>query len=287
MGKIDNCQVGVFLGYSGRGSFALLDADLYLPHEWTRSRARLRKAHVPDEVTFRSKIDIADAQLRRVGPRVRHAWIVGDDEFGRPAWFRRALRRRGERYVLEVPLNTSIRDLEADPPRTPRGKPGRPFTRSPITTIHEWIQQQAASRWKRVMVRDGEKGPKEVDVLVRRVRAMNGQKLGQRERVIVTRDVDLPTEVRSFLSNADALTAPEILARVACTRHQIEDAFEVCKDDLGMDHYEVRSWVGWQHHMTLTLMTLWFVVREQRRLGEKNLRDHDAVNGSTTSEPAA
>lgn len=276
LGKVDNCQVGVFIGYSGRGSFTLLDADVFLPHEWTRSRARLTDAHVPPEIGFRSKIQIADAQLRLVGPRIRHRWVVGDDEFGRPAWFRRALNRRGERYVLEVPSNTNIRDLE----------PASATSRR-VFAATEWMQAQPSSAWNRVTVRHGTKGPKLVDVLVRRVHARHNQKFKMPELLIITRDVDDPSELRYFLSNADPLTSSEILARVASTRHQIEEGFELLKDDLGMDHYEVRSWVGWHHHMTLSLMTQWFVVLEHRRLGEKNHGLDDANHCSPASEPAA
>lgn len=287
LGKVENCQVGVFVAYSGGGSTMLLDADLYLPQEWTRRRALLREAHVPEEVKFRNKLKIAEAQLALVAPRVRHGWVVGDDEFGRPAWFRRRLDKRGERYVLEVPLNTSIRDLEARPPRTPAGKPGPAFKVVPFPTIDKWLQKHGFKSCKRVTVRNGEQGPKEVDVLIRRVRTMNRFKHGRCELMIITRDVDQPTEIKAFLSNADSRTPSEILTRVAGARHQIEEAFEVCKDDLGMDHYEVRSWVGWHHHMTMTLLTLWFVIREQRRLGEKNNGPDSQLNSPASAEPAA
>lgn len=286
LGKEDNCQVGVYVGYCGRGSSVLLDADLYLPHEWTRSRDRLDAAHVPDEIGFRTKIEIANQLLNVVAPRLPHEWIVGDDEFGRPVWFRRALRRRGETYLLEVPGNTVVRDLEAIPPRHPPGRRG-PARQVPFTSVESWRKIQPAAAWTRVHVRDGEKGPIDVEVITCRVRAKQNRKTGQRELLMVTRTLDPQPEIRSYLSNTDANTPRDLLARVAASRHRVEECFELGKDDLGMDHYEVRSWVGWHHHMTMSLLAQWFLTLEQRRLGEKNTSAHRLDDGAAPSEAVA
>ena len=130
MGKIENCQVGVFLGYVGGGSYTLVDGDLYLPHEWTRSRARLDSCQVPRTIGFRTKIQIAQDLLSLAAPKLPHQWIVGDDEFGRASDFRRKLRRQGERYLLDVPSNTVIRDLAARVPPRGAGQRGRPPERA-------------------------------------------------------------------------------------------------------------------------------------------------------------
>lgn len=287
LGKQDNCQVGVFLAYHGNGSSLLVDGDLYLPHEWTRSRARLDSCHVPREIGFRSKIEIADEIHQRVASRIPHGWTVGDDEFGRPAWFRRALRRRGERYVLEVPSNTLIRDLEAPPPLRRPGQRGAQPQPSLIQAV-EWARSRPAAAWTRVWVRDGEKGPQELEVTTTRVRAQSERKLGQHEILVVTRRFATDPEMKYFLSNADAgEVTRQRLAQVAVHQHRIEEAFQVAKDDLGMDHYEVRSWIGWHHHMTMAFLSHWFLTREHRRLGEKISGVDGGVDGQSRQEGVA
>lgn len=286
LGKTDNCQVGVFISYHGRGSFTLLDGELYLPHEWTRRRARLDKCHVPQETGFRTKIEIALELLDLVSPRVPHRWVTGDDEFGRPAWFRRALRHRKETYLLEVPSDTLIRDLEGVPPAPVPGQKG-PRPKVPFVHVADWAKIQAPGVWSRVLVRDGEKGPLEVDVITTRVRAKNEQKIGPRELLVIVRTLEKNPEIRYYLSNADATTSRETLARVAGSRHSIEECFEISKDDLGMDHYEVRSWVGWRHHMTMSFLAHWFLTLEQRLVGEKNTGPHGGLDGAGAAETAA
>ena len=134
LGKVDNCQVGVFLAYAAAGGYAPLDRRLYLPKEWAGDEARRQKCHVPPEVAFREKWQIALDLLDRSLPGLAHGWIAGDDEFGRASEFRAALRQRKERYVLDVPCNTTVRDLERRRPPGPGGRQGLvpkvPFVRA-------------------------------------------------------------------------------------------------------------------------------------------------------------
>lgn len=287
LGKIDNCQAGVYIAFHGQGSSVLVDGDLFLPHEWTASRVRMNVCHVPQEIRFRSKITIARELHELVAPRIRHGWTVGDDEFGRPAHFRRSLRRRGERYVLEVPANTAIRDLDApQPPRVP-GQRG-PVPQPEAVGIGEWARELPKSAWTRVFVRDGEKGPLILEVATARVRTRTDRKKdGHREIAVVTRSIDKTPELKYFLSNADALTPRQTLAQVAVHQHRIEECFQLAKDDIGMDHYEVRSWLGWQHHMTMSFLGHWFVTREHRRLGEKIPCADAGLDGQAHAEGVA
>ena len=123
LGKVENCQVGVFLGYVSAAEHALVDFRLYLPREWAKDRKRRKKCRVPKEVRYRTRHELSLEMLRRRGPALPHSWVAGDDEMGRPAWFRKRLAADHERYLLAVPSNTSIRDLEAAPP--PYGGHGR------------------------------------------------------------------------------------------------------------------------------------------------------------------
>jgi len=272
LGKVDNCQVGVFLAYAAQAGYAPLDRRLYLPKDWADDAARREKCHVPPDVKFQEKWQIALDLLDRSLPGLAHGWITGDDELGRPAEFRAALRLRKERYVLDVPCNTLVRDLERRRPR--RRHAGRGRKREvPFQRADSWAANQPESRWERIEVRSGEKGPLLVDAMTVRVRTKQDGRIGPEERLVVIRPVG---ESRIDYAMTDA--GPEVpLAKVVGAqrqRHRIEEIFEAGNGEAGLDHYEVRSWIGWHHHMTLSLVALWYLCLERRRVGGENPCDH-------------
>ena len=116
LGKIDNCQVGIYMAYVSSREHALVDMRLYLPKEWTKDRKRRKKAGIPKEVRYRTRHQLCLEMLETHGEKLPHSWIAGDDEMGRPYWFRRRLNELTERYLLAVPSNTLVRDLDVDPP---------------------------------------------------------------------------------------------------------------------------------------------------------------------------
>ena len=116
LGKVENCQVGVYMGYVSEVEHALVDFRLYLPKEWARDRKRRKTCGVPEDLRYQTRHELALEMLDQRGAVLPHSWVSGDDEMGRPAWFRQALNERKEQYLLAVPSNTSIRDLEAEPP---------------------------------------------------------------------------------------------------------------------------------------------------------------------------
>jgi SRSO17 transposase len=273
LGKQENCQLGVFLAYAAPDGYAPLDRQLYLPREWADDPARRQKCHVPGEVAFREAWRIAADLLQRSGPGLPHAWVVGDDEFGRPAEFRALLRRRGERYVLDVPCNTTVRDLECRRPRRRRAGVGRKRA-VPFCRADTWAARQPDDRWTRLMIRAGEKGPLRVDAMTVRVRAKHERRIGPEERLVVMRTVEARPQVHYALSNAPADVPLVELVRARFTRHRVEEVLEAAKQEAGLAHYEVRGWVGWHHHMTLSLLALWFLCGERRRVGGENTGDH-------------
>jgi SRSO17 transposase len=278
LGKVDNCQVGVFLAYAAEAGYAPLDRRLYLPKDWAADGARREKCHVPPEVKSQEKWRIAPDLLDRSLPGLPHGWITGDDEFGRPAEFRAAPRGRAERYVLDVPCNTTVRDLERRRPR--RRHAGRGRRREvPFQRVDAWAKGQPESRWVRVPVRAGEKGPLEVDAMTVRVRAKRDGRIGPEERLVVMRSVG-ESRIDYALTNA----GPEVplieLVRVQRQRHRVEEVFEAGNGEAGLDQYEVRSWVGWHHHMALALVALWFLCLERRRVGGENPGDDGVADAS-------
>ena len=257
LGKVDNCQIGVFVAYSAPRGFTLLDAELYLPKEWAGDRARRKKAHVPKKVKFQTSWELADDLLQRVGPRVPHAWVVGDDEFGRPSEFRDRLADRQERYLLEVPSNTLV--------RRPPSWPGR---RAKWCTVADRKARRSPAKWTRITVRDGDKGTIEVFAFCTRVETRRPNGPAREEVLLIMRTIS-DSQTWYFLAPNGTKLDTAALVRVAARRHHIEQAFEAAKGEAGLDHYEVRSWVGWHHHMTLSMLALWFLVLERRRLGKK------------------
>ncbi len=162
-GKVDNCQVGVYMGYVSRHDHALLDFRLYLPQEWARDKRRRQACHVPPEVHYHTRQEQCLEMLEEWGEQVPHGWVTGDDELGRHTRFRHELRERGERYVLGVPCNTTIRNLEAPWPEY-QGRGRRP--KAPWQSVTQWRQCLDVDAWRYLTVRDGEKGPVAVEMVV-------------------------------------------------------------------------------------------------------------------------
>src|SRR5919197_2139689 len=184
-GKIDNCQVGVFMGYVSRHDHALLDFRLSLPEEWARDAHRRQACHVPEEVHYHTRQEQCLEMLDLWGEQVPHGWVMGDDELGRHTWFRQQLRARGERYVLGVPCTTTIRDLEAPGPvYQGRGRPPKP----PWQSVTVWRHALDPKAWVRLTVRDGEKGPVEIEMVTRRVQTrLERKRTGPEEWLVTTR----------------------------------------------------------------------------------------------------
>src|SRR5215510_8855908 len=272
-------QVAVYLGYVSGEGHTLVDMRLYLPKEWTTDKARLDKAGVPDAHRgYRSRHQLALDMLQASGTRLPHGWIAGDDEMGRPYWFRRRLARLGERYMLAVPGNTLIRDLEtALPASSGRGRHPMP----PWQRVEAWSAALAEDAWKRIDVRDGSKGPLVVEMVKRRVVARTPRRQqGDEELLIVLRyrdrDHQQVVKVDFYLSNAAPGTPLWQLARVAKAEHRIEECLQRSKSEAGLADYEVRNWTGWHHHQTLSLLATWFLVTETLR-GKKMDASHDST----------
>lgn len=268
LGKIENCQVGVFLGYATARGQALVDRRLFLPEEWAQDAQRRALTQVPQAIAFQTKLQIGLEMLRTHGAELPHGWVTGDDEFGRSAAFRGRLRSQQERYLLDVPRDTLIRDLER--PRPARCRRGRGRRRkTPLVRAELWAAQQPPRRWRRFRIAAGEQGPLELEALSVRVQAMEQKRLGPEERLLVMRTREQTPRVTFALSNAQGRVALIELVRVACQRHAIEELFEAAKGETGLAQYEVRRWDGWHHHMTLSMLALWFLTLERRRLGKK------------------
>jgi SRSO17 transposase len=278
LGKIDNCQVGIYLGYVARQEHALVDVRLYLPREWANRKRRRRKAGVPEEVPFRTRHELALQMLDERGPWLPHAWVAGDDEMGRSSWFRQQLRSRGECYLLAVPSNTLVRDLAA--PELPYAGRGR-RPRVPFTRVDRWCAALPERVWETVEIRDGEKGPLVVQVAWALVEARTeGKPSGVAEILVAFRERqgDGAWKHDYLLANAPLTTPVADFARVFNAEHRIEECLKRAKGEAGLADYQVRTWAGWHHHQTLSLLATWFLTQETRRGKKTDSRPDGAAS---------
>ena len=277
LGKVENCQVGVYMAYVSRKEHALVNTRLYLPEEWAKDRGRREEAGVPRSVKFQTRHELALEMLRESGKALPHCWVAGDDEMGRPGAFRRELRDLGERYLLGVPSNTLARDLEVAPPDYSGS--GR-YPKSPFLRVDRWLAALPEEAWTRIEVRDGEKGPLVVEAVKRRVQARTETGgTGPDELLFVAREAQSDGKFKHdyYLSNADPEEPLKELARVSRAAHRVEECFRRGKSEAGLADYQVRVWRGWHHHQTLSLMAAWFLNRETRRGKNRDPGINDAA----------
>jgi SRSO17 transposase len=279
LGKVENCQVGIYLGYVSHQEHALLDCRLYLPSKWTQDRKRLNKAGVPRKVRFQTRQELALSLLDEHGRLLPHSWVTGDDERGRSSWFRQELRSRNERYLLAVPSNTLVRDLvAADPPYAGYGRRRKtPFGRAAV-----WCAAVPQDAWQRVDVRDAEKGPLVVQVAWTLVQARQEGKVADvAETVVVFREKPSDGTYKHdyMLSNTIVSATIEEFARVYKAEHRVEDCLKRAKSAAGLGDYQVRTWKGWHHHQALSLLATWFLLGETRR-GKNTASRFDGAGGA-------
>jgi SRSO17 transposase len=265
LGKVENCQVGVFMGYVSHTGHTLVDFRLFLPKEWARDKERREEAGVPKDVRFCTRHELALQMLDEQGPLLPHRWVAGDDEMGRSTWFRKQLRDRDERYLLAVPSNTLVRDLRADdPPYSGKGQRKKvPFVRADT-----WCAGLGEDEWQTIEVRDGEKGPLLTQVAWTLVQARNEGKVSDvAESLLVFREQQGDGSFKHdyLLSNEIASDPPEEFAWVYKAEHRIEECIKTSKSEAGLADYQVRTWEGWHHHVCLSLLATWFLSEEARR----------------------
>jgi SRSO17 transposase len=277
VGKIANCQQGVFAAYvSGKG-YTFLDHRLYLPEVWfDDAHAPLRQRYgVPPALGFQTEPQLALDMLQGLVDRavVPFAWVVADEHYGMIPAFLDGVAATGKWYLAEVPAATKV--WEGEPKVEPAGARtlGRPrkyarvvLEAAPAQEVRELAARLPACAWRRFTIKEGSKGPIAADfAFVRVTRARRGRP-GLAGWLVLRRSLGEKREVKYFLSNAPASCPPTILVRISGLRWPVETAIEEAKGELGMDHYETRTWRGWHHHMTQTLLAHHFLVRLRLRL---------------------
>lgn len=245
VGKRENCQVGVFLAYASSRGQAFIDRELYLPEEWALDKERRQRAGVPEEVGMRTKPQLAKEMLgRALEAKVKAGWVVADSVYGDSRRLGMFLEDRKQPYVLAVSGKAHV---------------WSGFYQHRVSTLLDALtegelpsaQDAEEEGWKRLSAGEGSKGPRLYDWL--RLALNPPMQEGFERWLLVRRAIEDPEELSAYTVFAPEGITLEALAKVAGSRWQVEIGFEEAKAEVGLAHYEVRSWVGWQRHITLSL----------------------------------
>ena len=283
LGKVANCQAGMFLAYVSPRGRALVDKGLYPPERWTSDKDRCAAAGVPGERQgYRSKTQLALEVLARALElgHLKAGWVAADDAFGMSPSFREGLAALGMRYVLDVPGGTTVWPLEpawTSPEHQGIGRPRKPrLVGGQRRTMGERSAELPEEAWREITVAEGSQGPRSYRFSAQRVRPTSRRKPGDIHWAIYRRNLD-GSEPRYYRSNAPEDTPLETLAYVGGSRWRIETEFETEKSDVGLDEYETRTpyrvrgrlWAGWHHHVALCLLGGAFLLSLQQAWGER------------------
>jgi SRSO17 transposase len=272
LGKVENGQVGVFAALSRGPEVTLIDGRLFLPEAWTSDSARCQAAGIPKaQRGFQRKTDLALAMITHARQQgIGLAWGGFDGFYGSDPAFLRALEDQGEIFVGDVHKDQRIYLEDPQPiippAKTPRGRPPTALqAQTPALRVDRWVQQQPATAWQPVTLRDGTKGPLRVDVLHQRVWLWDGEEAQARLwHLIVRREIDTPTEFNYSLSNAPTNTPIPRRAFMQGQRYWVEHALRQGKQDVGLGDYQVRGWRGGHHHLALVMMAMLFLLEERQ-----------------------
>jgi SRSO17 transposase len=282
LGRTDNCQIGVFLNYCSSAGHVFLDRRLFLPEEWAADPPRRQETGVPEGVIFRTKPELALAMVAQAQAEgVPFRWVGGDSVYGDSPTFVQGIRALGQCYVVDTSADARV--WTEEPLVLPAGtKSSRGWRlRQPrVTTkpqrVDEVVARLPASAWQQVVVAEGSQGPRVYEYAALAVWFSEAGLPSGPERLLVRRSLGQEPELKYHRSNAPAAIPLAKLAAVRAQRWSIEQDIQAGKGECGLDEYETRGWVGWHHHTALSMVALWFLVLQRRRLGEKRAADDRA-----------
>lgn len=271
LGKQENCQVGVFLTGVTPAGCALLDHQLYLPKEWAQDQKRRAKARVPKEIRFRTEPRIAVDLVRRTQAAgvVRFDWVIADETYGRNGNLLDDLEALPQRYLVEVPVTTTVWTVnpagEVPSYRGHGRRPTRP-RREAVRSVQAVAKSLPAEAWHTYQLREGACGPLVFQFAAVRVWAVRHRKPGPPVWLVIRRSLECDPEVKYYVSNAAADMPLRTMALVTGCRFRVDEFFQEGKSYLGMAQYEARAWPSWHHHMSLVGLAHLFVTLTRLRL---------------------
>src|SRR4051794_6475553 len=298
LGKVANCQASVVACYASARGYTLVDRRLCLPERWFSEayQARRQRCGVPADQPPQTAPELAGELITTLHRRgvLPFQWVTCDEHFGNNPALLDAVAAAGVYYLAEVPHPTRVwreRPPTAVPPRRGRGRPPTrervgPAAPAPLRVDH-LAEQLAADPWTPAVIKEGAKGPLAAEFAFVRAVAVRDELPGPDVWVVLRRSLGETPELKTYLSNAPAATPPATLVWVSGMRWPVESAILECKSELGMDHYEVRGWVGWHHHLTMTFLAHHFLVRLRLQLGGTITGAHGAPSARVAARGAA
>lgn len=285
LGKIANCQMGVFSAYATRRGYAFLDERLYVLADWfgDEYRDRWRACGIPDTLAFHTEPELA---LDMIAGLVRRAvvpfrWVACDEGYGKSPAFLQRIAALGKWYLAEVPSDTRVWVRTPAVELPGQGPMGRPRTQLRVKRtaprpqeMRELQAQLPPSTWQRRIIKEGSKGPLLAEFACLRITPVRDGLPGPRSWAILRRTLGPQPEVKFYLSNAPATCPLSEFVRVSGLRWPVETAFEEGKGEVGMDHYETRTWRGWHHHMTHAILAHLFLIRLRLLFQKKSGAHH-------------
>jgi len=299
LGKVANCQASVVACYASARGYTLVDRRLYLPEDWFSAayRERWARGGIPAATAFQTRTALAWGMIAALHARgvLPFRWVTGDEHFGNTPVLLDQIAAAGLAYFMEVPHNVRVwpdRPITAVPAAT--GRKGHPHTRErlvpgalPARRVDALAAQLPPRAWRVAQIQDGSKGPLIAEVAFVRAVAVRDGLPGPDVWVVFRRTLDATRELKVYVCNAAADTAPATLVWLLGLRWPIEQAIKEGKEELGLDHYEVRGWRGWHHHTTMTLLAQHFLMRLRCRLGGDGPgADHPAGAAPAQRDPS-
>ncbi|WP_376773693.1 IS701 family transposase [Lipingzhangella halophila] len=253
-GRIENCQIGVFLAYAGPQGRALIDRELYLPSAWTEDRQRCRAAGISDDIAFATKPDLGQALLKRaVEAGVPFGWVTADEAYGGVSRLRRWMEERAIAHVVAVPKSQMVITMDLGQSRADR-----------------LIAGLGEETWHRLSCGEGAHGTRVYDWASADIRPL--REPGKAHWLLARRNVNDPDNLAYYICFADESTTVEELVRVAGSRWAIEECFQAAKNETGLDHYQVRGYRAWYRHITLSMAASAFLLwlRQALKKGDQS-----------------
>jgi SRSO17 transposase len=280
VGKTANGQVGVHLGYVSRKGYSLIEAQLFVLEEWfSEAHAeKRRQCGIPEDLVYQTKPEIALKLLQKAIKRgsLLIQWVAADELYGDSPAFRDGVAGMNKWYFTEIKCNTPVWSVRPEM-HVPEWKGhGRHPTQLRLchpsdrpTQVNELAAGIPKAGWTRATIKEGSKGPIICDFAFLRLTESRGNLPGPEAWLIIRRNLEDPSIIKYYFSNAPATTPVIEFVRISGMRWPIETIFKESKGEVGFDHYEMRSWLGWHHHMLLVSMAHYFLVRLRIRFQEQ------------------
>lgn len=298
LGRVDNCQVGVFANYCSPKGHTFIDRRLFLPEEWAEDHERREEAGVPEAVVFRTKPALGLEMVEIAASEgLSFSWVGGDCVYGDSPTFVQGVRALGKCYVLDVSSEARVwlSEPQLRKTRTSRSNRDGSGKRAKATTkpisVREAAAQLSPSAFRRITVTEGSQGPIVYEYAEMTVWfSEEGSPASEPERLLVRRSCTQEAEVKYHRSNAPRKISLQRLGQQRSCRWTIEQDIQAGKGECGLDEYETRGWLGWHHHTALATLALLFLLLQKVRLGKKRAADDSTRSpqrSSTSRRPAS